>query len=226
MESQDSSPLTRDTVEQTGRSVTTMTKGQETREKILIRAARLFNEKGYFGVSLSDLMRATGLKKGGLYNHFESKEKLALEAFDYALRLYRMRFDVGLAGKSNAADRLLAIVDVFRQSAIDPPIPGGCVIMNTAIESDDALPALRERARRAMDGWRKLVRRTVEAGHLSGEIRPEVDGDETASLIIAALEGGVMLSKLYKDPVHVFRAADHLSRHVEEKIRIRVMTAR
>lgn len=197
-----------------------MRKGDETREKILMRAARLFNEKGYFGASLADLMEATGLKKGGLYNHFESKEKLALEAFDYAIDVYGLRFEEALAGKTHAADRLLAIVDVIRRSATDPPIPGGCALMNAAVESDDAFPALRERARKAMDSWRRLVRRTVEAGLESGEIRRGVDADQTASLLIGTLEGGVMLSKLYKDPIHVFRAADHVSRYVIETIRV------
>jgi AcrR family transcriptional regulator len=171
-----------------------------------MRAARLFNEKGYFGASLADLMEATGLKKGGLYNHFESKEKLAREAFDYAIVVYGQRFEEALAGKTHAADRLLAIVDIIRRSATDPPIPGGCVLLNAAVESDDAFPALRERARKAMDSWRKLVRRTVEAGLVSGEILRGVDAEQTASLLI--------------DPIHVFRAADHVSRHVIETIRV------
>ena len=204
--------------ERTGRSVP-LSKGEETRERILIRAARLFNEKGYFGVSFTDLMRATGLKKGGLYNHFESKEKLALAAFDYAVGLYRARFDEALRSKSNAVDRLLAIVDVIRSSATDPPVPGGCVIMNTAIESDDAMPALRERARKAMESWRKLVRRTVEAGVQAGHIRPDADPDDIATLLIGTLEGGIMLAKLYKDPVHVLRSADHMSRYIQEDLR-------
>ena len=198
-----------------------MGKGEDTREKILTRAARLFNEKGYFGVSLTDVMRATGLKKGGLYNHFESKEKLALEAFDYAIGLYRKRYEEALAGKTHAADRLLAIVDVMRRNITDPPVPGGCVLMNAAIESDDAFPALRERARKAMDMWRKLVRRTVEAGLASGVIRSDIDPEQTATLLIGTIEGGVMLSKLYKDPVHVLRAADHISRYIIDNIRLR-----
>jgi AcrR family transcriptional regulator len=47
-----------------------MRKGEKTREKILMRAARLFNEEDYFGASLAELMEATGLKKGGLYKSF------------------------------------------------------------------------------------------------------------------------------------------------------------
>ena len=61
-----------------------MTKGERTRQEIVRNAAPLFNTKGYEGTSLSDLMAATGLQKGGIYRHFASKEELAAEAFDYA----------------------------------------------------------------------------------------------------------------------------------------------
>ena len=59
-------------------------KGARTRRKIVAAAAPIFNQRGYDGSSLSDLMAATGLKKGGIYRHFAGKEELAAEAFDYA----------------------------------------------------------------------------------------------------------------------------------------------
>src|SRR5438105_3375693 len=65
----------------------TMRKGEQTREMILERAAPIFNQQGYAGASLSDIMRETGLEKGGIYNHFRGKEELALAAFDYAIGL-------------------------------------------------------------------------------------------------------------------------------------------
>jgi AcrR family transcriptional regulator len=60
-----------------------MTKGEQTRQRIVAEAAPVFNQRGYEGSSLADLMKATGLKKGGIYRHFSSKEELAAEAFDY-----------------------------------------------------------------------------------------------------------------------------------------------
>jgi len=45
-------------------------KGEETRQEIIRKAAPIFNRKGYSGAALSDLMRATGLEKGGIYRHF------------------------------------------------------------------------------------------------------------------------------------------------------------
>ena len=62
------------------------TKGDETRKRIVQRAASTFNVQGYAGTSMSDLMQATGLEKGGIYNHFTNKEELAIAAFDYRFR--------------------------------------------------------------------------------------------------------------------------------------------
>src|ERR1700683_4139331 len=57
-----------------------MRKGEQTRQEIIRKAAPIFNQKGYDGAALSDLMRATGLEKGGIYRHFGSKQELAGEA--------------------------------------------------------------------------------------------------------------------------------------------------
>ena len=58
-----------------------MTKGEQTRRRIVEGAAPILNKRGYEGASLNDLMEATGLKKGGVYHHFSSKEELAAETF-------------------------------------------------------------------------------------------------------------------------------------------------
>ena len=192
-----------------------MSKGEETRERILARSAQLFNRQGYFGASLADIMRETGLEKGGIYNHFSSKEQLALEAFDYAYGLVQQRIRQALAGKLNAIERLQAIVSVFQGIAEDPPVAGGCPILNTAIEADDANEVLRDRARAAMDDWRSTIQRIVNKGIERQEIRPGINVDEVATIFITTLEGAIMLSNLYKDPIHMNRAADHIVRYIE-----------
>ena len=192
-----------------------MSKGEETRERILASSAQLFNRQGYFGASLADIMRETGLEKGGIYNHFSSKEQLALEAFDYAYGLVQQRVRQALAGKLNAIERLQAIVSVFQGIAEDPPVAGGCPILNTAIEADDANEVLRDRARAAMNDWRNTIQRIVNKGIERQEIRPGINVDEVATIFITTLEGAIMLSNLYKDPIHMNRAADHIVRYIE-----------
>ena len=187
-----------------------MSKGEQTREAILRQAAAVFNQQGYFGASMSDIMRATGLEKGGIYNHFGSKDQLALEAFDYAFGLLTDRLRDALQGKTDSVDRLLTLIEIIGGQVEDGPLPGGCPILNTAIEADDTHPALRERARLAVEGWFGVVRRNVTRGVERGQIRPDVVPDEVATLMVATIEGSIMLSKLYGDPVYVRRAIEFL----------------
>jgi AcrR family transcriptional regulator len=195
-----------------------MGKGEQTRAMILARVAPLFNQQGYSGSSLSDIMQQTGLEKGGIYNHFKSKEQLALEAFDYSYAILDQRIRRVLAGKKHAIERLFALLSYFQDLVDDPPIPGGCPILNTAIESDDAEPALRERARVAMDELRSTVRRIISKGIERGEVRPGVDIETWASMMIAALEGAVMLSQLYQDTAHMSRVVAYIRYCIERDL--------
>ncbi len=196
-----------------------MTKGETTREDILEKAIELFNVYGYSGTSLADIMQATSLQKGGIYNHFSSKEVLAVAAFDFAFERVSERMMQSLKEKRAPMDRLLGIIEFFRSYFEDPPIKGGCILLNTAVESDDAYPMLRERARRAMNLWRDLIRKTVERGIAQGVMRPTADPDSVATLIIGTLEGALMMTKLFDDPLPLQRAVEHLLTYVDSTVK-------
>jgi AcrR family transcriptional regulator len=191
-----------------------VTRALETRARIVRDAASVFGTRGFFGTSMSDLLSATGLQKGGLYNHFGSKEQLALEAFDYAVSLITGRYVEAFAATDSQLDRLYAIVDVISALIDDPALPGGCPILNAAVESDDVLPVLRERAQEAMTSWLRLIGSTAKAAVEAGELRAEVDPRQLATVVTATLEGAVMLSKLYGDPSYMHRAVDHVTAHI------------
>src|SRR5205814_6622717 len=91
-----------------------VSKGEHARQRIVARAAPVFNVSGFAGTSMGQLTQAIGLEKGGIYNHFPSKEALALAAFDYAVDLMAQRFAAALVGQQRAADRLRAIVGEFQ----------------------------------------------------------------------------------------------------------------
>ncbi|MBW4620533.1 MAG: TetR/AcrR family transcriptional regulator [Cyanosarcina radialis HA8281-LM2] len=195
-----------------------MSRATETKTRIIEQAATLFNQKGYAGSSMSDLMRVTGLQKGGIYNHFQSKDEIALEAFDFAVNCMQQKFMGALKGKRHAVERLMAIFSVYEQMADDPLLQGGCPILNTAVESDDTHPALRQRAQLAMDGWRSVIQRIVNKGIQRGELHSTVDPDTVATISIATIEGAVMLGKLYGDPIYVERALNHLKNYVQNQL--------
>lgn len=192
-----------------------MSKADETRANIILRAASLFNQQGYAGATMSDIMKVTGLKKGGIYNHFSSKDELAIAAFDFAFQQVAQRYLEVLKEHQGAIARLNAMVYTFTTAIEDAPIAGGCPLMNTAIDSDDAHPALRERAQQAMGRWRSLIHRIVDRGRQRGEIRDEVQADAVATILISTLEGALMMTKLCGDRVHLQRAQVHLDKYID-----------
>jgi AcrR family transcriptional regulator len=194
---------------------TTPTKGERTRQRIVELAAPVFNRRGYAGASLRDLIGATGLEKGGIYNHFGSKEQLALEAYDYAMSRVTDRLARSQHGRTDAVDRLVAMVEAFATNARRPAVEGGCPMMNTAIEADDTHSELCDRARASMTLWHRLVGRIVKDGKAAGTFPPDLDPYALASTITGALEGALMLSRLYDDPAHMDHVAAHLVAHVE-----------
>jgi AcrR family transcriptional regulator len=195
--------------------VRTTAKGVRTRQRIVELAAPVFNRQGYVGATLSDLVEATGLEKGGIYNHFGSKEQLALEAYDYAMSRVENSLARSQEGATDPVDRMTRMIRAFSKTARRPVLDGGCPIMNTAIEADDTHPELRDRARASMTLWHRLVGRIVKDGKADGSFAADLDPYALASTITAALEGALMLSRLYDDPAHMDRVVDHLVAHVE-----------
>lgn len=197
----------------------TMSKGDRTKRRIVERSAPVFNTLGYSGTSMSDLAREAGLEKAGIYNHFSGKEDLALAAFDFSTGIMRDRFREALSDKAGALERLLAFANELSRIIDDPPVAGGCPVLNTAVEADDAIPALKVRAAGAAAGWLKFVGSVVKEGVASGELRADADPREVASVVVATLEGALMLGKLLDDPCHVARAGRSLERYLRSLVR-------
>ncbi|HKE45856.1 MAG TPA: TetR/AcrR family transcriptional regulator [Steroidobacteraceae bacterium] len=194
-----------------------MSKGDETRQRILERAAPLLNRQGFQAAPVSEIMRVTGLQKGGLYNHFESKEELALAAFD--LLMERIEQKVGQVHRSHSSPlaQLHAHIDLIAGGGTRTE--GGCPMANSMVESDDSNPALRKRVVKVLEKWRALLTHTVARGIVAGELRADVNPDEVATRIITSLEGGHLLRNFYDEPRYLKQAGEFLREYIERDLR-------
>ena len=149
-------------------------KGDQTRQRIIEKAAQVFNRRGFAGASMAELMEATGLEKGGIYRHFESKQELAEAAFDYAWEAVNAPRQRGLEEQKSSLDKLLLLVRNFVGER-PRTISGGCPLLNTAVDCDDGNVALRNKARAALAGWRTRITALVRSGQRNGELpRPPI----------------------------------------------------
>ena len=194
------------------------TKGQTTRREIVQKAAPLFNTRGYEGTSLSDLMEATGLQKGGIYRHFTSKEELATAAFDYSWgRAVEGRLE-GLTAIPDCVDRLAKMIDNF-VDVRSGLVPGGCPLMNTAVEADDGNALLRAKALKALRRWTERLTSIVVEGIAKKQILPTIDPRKLALHIIASLEGALLISRLRSNREALHEMRRHLNDHLQQNVR-------
>lgn len=173
-----------------------MTKAQKTRQFIVEKTAAVFNSKGFAGTSLSDITKATGLTKGSIYGNFESKDEVALAAFDYNFSLVSSFVQGKMDRALHSADKLKVYLTVYSEFMQFPSLHAGCPVLNTAIEADDTHPALRAKAVNAITKWYRSIENTIKQGRLKGELKNDFDAKEFAGAFIAIIEGGIMLTKV------------------------------
>ena len=192
---------------------TKSSRGEATRRRIIERSAPVFNRRGYSGTSMSELMAATGLEKGGIYRHFRSKEGLAVAAFDYAWKTVTEPRRRGLEECAGSVDKLLLLVKNFVEYT--GILPGGCPLLNTAVDSDDGNVLLRCKAHAALNQWREGIAEIVRQGQHEQELRCGIDPYSVATVVIASLEGAVMMSRLEKSGGPLLAVSKHLGEYLQ-----------
>lgn len=193
-----------------------VTKAERTRNHILEATAPLFNTKGFAGTSLSDLCEATGLTKGAVYGNFRNKEELAAAAFAWSVRRIKSA-GTGFTDRHNTYCRkLFALLDFFSDYVLHPPVPGGCPLLNTAIEVDDARQEMKPAVRRELDGVVSWIAGMIDKAKRAGELRSDVSSHHYAVYFFCSIEGAIMYSRVLgsEEPMRV--VISHIKATVEQ----------
>jgi TetR/AcrR family transcriptional regulator, transcriptional repressor for nem operon len=195
-----------------------MTKAERTKELIITKSAPLFNVKGVAGTSMSDILEATKLAKGSLYVHFESKEDLAHAAVDYCLQRLVGVVETALNKEETAKDKLFAYIDLF-MDPINPPLPGGCPMLNFGMEADDTDQVIRKKVNRLIEIGQQILAGIIKKGITSGEFRADWDAKEFGTKMFAMVEGGIMMSRIAGNNKTMKVIARALKNEIEENVK-------
>jgi TetR/AcrR family transcriptional regulator, transcriptional repressor for nem operon len=98
-------------------------------------------------------------------------------------------------------------------------VAGGCPILNTAIDADDGNAILRAHVAKALRSWMSRLQVMVKQAQERGETRPGVDPKAAATLIVASLEGTLMISRLQRNDEALRRVQSHLNQYLENELR-------
>jgi TetR/AcrR family transcriptional regulator, transcriptional repressor for nem operon len=197
----------------------TNSKAERTRQFIIEKASVIFNKKGYAGTSLTDLLNATKLTKGSLYGNFENKDEIAAAAFEYNFNWLKMNLVTTSSSKTNSIDKLLAIVDFYRKRHVELFNRGGCPILNTATEADDNMPLLSKKVNESLQQWKKLIESIIVSGIKQKEIKQQVDPSTYAILLIAMIEGGIMIAQALHSNKNLAIVLDKVDKMILEELK-------
>jgi len=187
-----------------------------TKQTILKKSGILFNTQGYKATSISNITDATGLTKGAIYRHFTSKDALEIETLTHLSGIMNEKLRWRVKEQPTAGKKLRAVVRFFESYISDPPIIGGCPLLNAAVEADDAHPDLRKTATIILNGLRSSLMSILEKGIYYKQLKRGIDKELYATLIIACLEGAIMMSKLSGNDDDIKRVIKHLEKQIAE----------
>jgi TetR/AcrR family transcriptional repressor of nem operon len=183
---------------------------------ILQRAGHLFNSHGYKATSIGHITEASGFTKGAIYRHFKSKEKLEEEALGYLTNVMFEHLTRRIKLQKTAPAKLKTIVGFFESYISKPPIKGGCPLLNAAVEADDSSPQLRRKANSILDTLRNSIQHILSKGIEFGQLKKDIDKQYFATVMIASLEGGIMMSKLSRSDKDIRAVIKHLERMIDD----------
>ena len=180
------------------------TKGERTRENILGTAQTLILQRGYAGTSIDDIIGEAGITKGGFFYHFDGKNDLARSLVRRYLDQDAEFFDqIGERAKSLTEDPLQQFLIFLKlMSEAMENLPGahpGCLVASFAYQShlfDDEVPELYSRG---MESWRTLFLVYLERAAEQYEPKTDLPLIELADNLIAAIEGGILMSRVMDD---------------------------
>ena len=177
-------------------------KGQATRERLIDAAYELAIRKGFDRTSIGEILDASGVKKGNFFHHFSDKESLGLAVLERD-RTQMLGMIAAALQESRPLDSIGRFFKLAVQKHTAAGFVGGCLWGNTALEMSDSNPAFTTYVAEVFAAWTAKTESVIRAGQKTGEIRRDIPAAALARSVIAAVEGGIMQSRLSKKPTEM-----------------------
>jgi TetR/AcrR family transcriptional repressor of nem operon len=180
------------------------------KDRIIHESLRQFSTKGFMSTSISDILEAVGASKGGLYNHFKSKEDLFFAALSEARKIWRQRNLAGLDQLARPLDKLKKLLENYRDHylADSENFPGGCIFVTLAVELNDQQPHLAKEVNEGFERFKGMIRRLLDQEKEAGHLRDGMATGVVAEMIFSGILGACVAYTSDK-------SRENLDRHIK-----------
>ncbi len=174
-----------------------MSKGAVTQSRILKNTRKLIVEKGFNNTSISDIIAATGVKKGNLYYYYASKNDLGLAVLKDAEQEFFDLLDTSFKG-NRALEKVWNSCEAILKAQQKANFVGGCLFGNTALEMSDCNEEYAGIIQEIFQKWTDLLADHLREAVSEGDLDQAPSPESLAQIIVAVIEGGIMMARVSK----------------------------
>jgi TetR/AcrR family transcriptional repressor of lmrAB and yxaGH operons len=177
------------------------------RERLLQTAVRLFRQKGFASTGLSEILTRSGAPKGSLYHYFpDGKEEIGAEAVAAAGEVVASTLEGLLEQTRSGADFVQAYARLLARWIAASDFRDGCPIATTLLETAPGSERITSAGHEVLQHWTRLIGRAFERDGMSPD-----KAAERAVLVIAAIEGALLLSRVQRSTAPIEAVARQLA---------------
>lgn len=151
-------------------------------------AESLFSTKGFNGTSMNDIVKESGLSKGAIYGHFESKERLFLSLWERQTVVGIGQLRQMFSPDETAVDKLLKVAEMTMASSCDCPPEVGRMQLEFMVAAS-RMKALEPDMQKRYETIHTFIREIFEEGAGNGEFKRDLDSEALTSILFASLDG-------------------------------------
>jgi len=176
-------------------------KGDLTRQNVIKHSMQLFSAKGYFNTSIADIVKATGLTKGGLYGHFGSKEDIWYAVYDECVRIWKSIVFNGVRDITDPLARIEKVIENTMRHYLGADLfAGGCFLLNALVEFSGQSSTMSNRVLEGFKSFSELLRLWLEEADQARMLRDGLNHGAIANFIVISLNGAAPLYSSSRDP--------------------------
>jgi TetR/AcrR family transcriptional regulator, transcriptional repressor for nem operon len=186
----------------------------DTHERIVMAAMDLFLRKGYGSTSIAEVLQHADVNAGSLYHFFPGKQDLLLAVLDtYHSGIRELLLEPAWRGVADPIERIFALLACYRDALTQTDCTYGCPIGSLALELHEPDPPVRRRLAANFSAWVEAIVECLDAA--AERLPPRIDRQALAEFVLTTMEGGVMLSRTWRDIAYFDRAVAELRRHFD-----------
>ena len=167
---------------------TTEERWLETHNRIMDSAEHLFATKGFNGTSMNDIVKESGISKGAIYGHFESKERLFLSLWERQTTVGLEQLREIFSQEDTAVDKLQTVADMTMVSSCDCPREVGRMQMEFMVAAS-RMESLEPDMHKRYETIHSFIQEIFDEGIRNGEFKADIDSKSLTSILFAALDG-------------------------------------